>query len=780
MDIKLKIGVLAVTAALAGCGGGGGGGSGGGGSYVLPDVPFFAPVRVSSFTPINGSAGYNSSALYAQNLSGSGQEIITAGRADMGSSTAPQQTYNINIWGWQNGSLVNKTSQWFANASNSIIGTEPSVKFADFNGDGKTDMYVAPNTDREAYGPGAVFLNTGSTFVRSDLTLPDRMAAHDSAVYDLNRDGYADVINMGFGTVTLSFGSKNGIFTTYQDSRGQANGSGVAVGDFMGTGRATIIATDNNGANRLYDWRLQDNRLYMDEISVLPTPRFLLPKWASYNFGGAHDVRALAFDFDNSGRTSAVIFSRPWLTNGQWPQYSEVQFLKNMGSGQFKDVTDSTLIGYNTATAVTYNPALVDVNGDGLMDIVLSSPDYTSNGGSQVLIHTREHQYVASYATVIKAFQDQSFNLERAINKSAFYGANGFVFVQGPDGNMYMATAVSYHDSSGTLQKTLYLSKLGTTASTSASATAAIVKQTWPWMSAAQVNQVLANSSISWFGMNLLDPSKAMNPVGELRLPLSNKMVNLTGGVSGLQLNGAANQIKVMDSLGRDFTVNYSSTSMAGTNSWSQFQENIRDDTRSGQVTGLTGANYQGYKVAGSDDNRSMIIGLTEMDVGMGIRANFQFTRMPFNPFVRLSGSWGTVRSSATTETVLTRRQDGWVAKAGLMQTVTEMDPGLVTRINPIVSAWAELGHEWSRLKIYGGMLPKVLSGTADLSLPTAVDASGQVQYTNSKATLDSPTVYYARVAYEGQINKHLKYRLTGMTNTENQTSVYGDLRLSF
>ena len=785
MDIKLRVGALAVAAALSGCGAGGGGGGGGGsgGGYVLPDVPFFAPVRVSSYSPVNGTAAYNSSALYSQNLSGNGQEIIAAGRADMGGSTGPQQTYNINIWGWQNGSLVNKTSQWFANSSNLILGTEPSVKFADFNGDGKVDMYVAPNTDRAVYGPGAVFLNNGTSFARSDLAFPNPISAHDSAVYDLNKDGYTDIINLGFNTTVVSFGSKNGTFSTYQDSQGKAFGSGIAVADFMGTGKASMLITDNGttgSTNRLYDWKLENQTLSLTEISTLPTPRFLLPKWSSYNFSGTHEVRALAFDFDNSGKTSAVIFSRPWLTDGKWPQYSEVQFLKNMGSGVFKDVTDTTLIGYNTATAVSYTPTLTDVNGDGLMDIVLSSPDYTSNGGSQVLIHTREHQYVASYATIIKAFQDQAFSLEKAINSSAFYGANGFVFVQGPDGNMYMATAVSYHDANNALQKSLYLSRLGATAASSAASTAAIVKQTWPWMSSAQVNQVLANSSISWFGMNLLDPNKAMNPVGELKLPLANKLASLNGGVSGLQLNGAASQVKVLDSLGRDYTVNYSSTSITSTNQWSQFAENIRDDTRSAQVTGLVSANYQGYKVAGSADNQSMLIGLTEIDVGLGIRANFQFTRMPFNPFVRLSGSWGTIKNSATTETVLTRRHEGWGAKMGLMQTVTEMDPGLVTRVNPIVSTWAEVGHEWSRFKMYGGMLPKVISGSADLSMPTAVDSSGNVQYTNTKVALDSPTVYYARVVYEGKINKLFKYRLTGMTNTENQSSVYGELRLSF
>ena len=741
-------------------------------------MPFFAPVRVNSYSPINGTAAYNSSGLFAQNLSGNGQEIITAGRADMSAVSGPQQTYNINIWGWQNGSLVNKTSQWFPNNTNTIIGTEPSVKFADFNGDGKTDMYVAPYTDSNTYGPGAVFLNNGSSFSRVNLDFGN-IHGHDSAVYDINGDGYADIFTMG---ARVSFGSKAGAFTNFNVSGKDYGGGGasVAIADFMGNGTSSIILTDMDKANRLYTWKLENNEFVLTQQSVLPTSRFLLPKWSSYGFTGATDVRAMAFDFDNSGRTGAVLFSRPIGPGGTWPNYSEVQFLKNMGSGTFKDVTDTTLINYNHSTPTSYNPALVDVNGDGLMDIVLSSPNWDDNSGSQVLIHTREHQYVASYATVIKAFQDQAFNLEKAINSSVFYGANGFVFVQGPDGNMYMATTVSYHDTNGALQKSLYLSKLGATATSSAATTAAIIKQNWPWMSSAQVNAVLANSSISWFGMNLLDPNKALNPVGELKLPLANKLSSLNGGVSGLQLNGAANQIKVLDSLGRDYTVNYSSTSITGTNQWSQFQENIRDDTRSGQVTGLIAANYRGYKVAGSADNQSMLIGLTEMDVGFGIRANFQFTRMPFNPFVRLSGSWGTIKSSATTETVLTKRHEGWVAKMGLMQTVTEMDAGLVTRVNPIVSTWTEVGHEWSRFKMYGGMLPKVISGSADLSMPTAVDSVGNVQYTNTKVALASPTVYYARVVYEGEINKLLKYRLTGMTNTENQSSVFGDIRLSF
>ena len=85
-----------------GCGGGGGGGGAGnpGTAYMAPgvpvaspvssnstsptyrDVPYATPVRVGSITPINSTTReYDSSAMYSANLSGTGEELITAGRS---------------------------------------------------------------------------------------------------------------------------------------------------------------------------------------------------------------------------------------------------------------------------------------------------------------------------------------------------------------------------------------------------------------------------------------------------------------------------------------------------------------------------------------------------------------------------------------------------------------------------------------------------------------------------------------------------------------------------
>jgi hypothetical protein len=162
----------------------------------------------------------DSSALFTASLSGSGQELVSAGR----SGTANQGAYpswNLDVFGWSTGQLVNKTNQWFSGTDNQITGTEPSVKFADFDGDGRSDMYVAPNTDQSGIvGSGWVFFNNGSNFTRVDLNL--NINGHDSAVYDINQDGFQDIFTTGS---RVNFGSAGRTFTTHVVSGRARDGS---------------------------------------------------------------------------------------------------------------------------------------------------------------------------------------------------------------------------------------------------------------------------------------------------------------------------------------------------------------------------------------------------------------------------------------------------------------------------------------------------------------------------------------------------------------------------
>jgi hypothetical protein len=260
--------------------------------------------------------------MYSENLTSNGQSLITAGRSGT-TNGGSYPTYNINVFDWENGSLVNKTSQWFSGNDNVVLGTEPSVKFGDLNGDGKKDMFVSPNTDNGAnIGSGWLFLNNGSSFTRVNLGL--NVNGHDSAIYDINRDGVDDIFVTGSRVV---FGSRTNNFSVHTVSGRDYGGTAgsVAIADFVGNNTSSVILTDQagfqTGGTRLYSWAMTDGgRPTLDfeltKISTLPSSRFFLPKWADKGFSGSHDYRALAFDFDNSGKTSAVIFSRPVMANG--------------------------------------------------------------------------------------------------------------------------------------------------------------------------------------------------------------------------------------------------------------------------------------------------------------------------------------------------------------------------------------------------------------------------------------------------------------------------------
>ena len=797
----LWVALFGTVIVVTGCGGGGGGGGGLSatmGSATYRQVPYSTPVRVDSVKPVASTTlESDSSALYTASLSGNGEEVITAGRSGT-QNQGSYPDYDLNVYGWSNGTLINRTSQWFSGTDYRIRGTEPSVKFADFDGDGKTDMYVAPNTDQLAItGSGWVFFNNGTNFTRLDLNL--NINGHDSAVYDLNGDGRSDIFTTGS---RVSFGQANRTFSTHWVTGQHYGGTAasVAIADFMGNGSSTIILTDQNawqaGNNRLYSWSLvnshrptQDFELTL--IATLPNSRFLLPKWSSYNFAGSHDYRALAFDFDSSGRTSAVIFSRPAITNGVWPDFNEIQFLKNQGGGSFTDVTDSVLVGYNTASPPTYNPKLMDVNSDGLIDIVLGGT--TGSTGAQVLIHTKEHKYVASYGTVINAFIDQSVNIEKALNASAEGGGNGIVFVRGPDGNMYLATAVNYNN--GTQQKAIYLSKLGATAA-SAQATAAAIKQAWPWMSDGQINTVLAQSSTTWFGMNVLDPEKAFQPIGSLGLPLATGGVApIRGYITGLNIgDGAA---VVTDSLGRAFTTNIKPMNITAMNAFGYNTEhNDQYELTShaeylvnGTLTTVgnlrIGSDFAGRDSTGQGLNKpkQYTVGVPRWYSKGNWSVGTQYTYLNSNPWMAFGGAWGEINGSGIMDNVITYRRGGFSAQASAMHVTTNIQPGLITRVDNMWGAWAESGYRFGDARragdmgIYAGVKPVVLSGSVQARIPTAVDMGGNIVYTNKTLQVQNQTTGYVRALYTNQLTKHSQLRLSAMSTTAGQYRAMTELK---
>ena len=780
--MKLNTLALAVSVLITGCGGGGGGGPGSNPIIRpdLPNVPYYTPVKVGNATMSTVSTATSSVAgAFSKDLTGSGQEnLIVAGR-NLDTARSPSQ---ITVYGWNNGVLVDQTSQWFSGSDNVIAGTEPDIEFGDFNNDGKTDLYIAPSTDSSSSrgAPGVVLINNGSSFTRTNLNIGSTWA-HDSVVYDFDRDGRSDIFNIDFGNnASLSISNGDGTFTTYMNtSPALAGAASVTAADFLGNGTTSIIVTDSSSVisdqTRLLTYSLSSGNLVLSTAKTLPIPRFDLAKYSQYNTSGqpgSHTIRSIAFDFDNSGIPSAVLITAPsWVMSSSLTDKSEIQFLKNDGAGNFTDVTDTVLVGYNTKLQPDYNPQLLDINGDGLTDIFLGGETWDSSvTNTAVLIHTAEHKYVYSYADIFTAFQNQVIDMERLVASASVSGGQTSI-IKGPDNTFYMVSMLSVRNpSTGVQEKAIYLSKMGAQ-TPSAQATAAAIKQAWPYLSDGAVNEVLATTSNTVFSLREINLEKIFNPIGSLRLPGTSQ--TFSGSITGINMSGI-NPIAV-DDYNRGFNLNVPTTAMQ--NTWLNNQNGLGQETRASYSFNLTEVN--GVKLGLNNDLQSFTVG-KGFKLNDHAQLNLQTTNLPFNPFFNMSGSWGTIKSSTTTEASVIAEKDGWIGKAGVMLTQSDIAPGLVTKVGTITSAWAEGGYDFGDTKLFAGLFPKVIGGRVTLNMPTSIDTYGKVSYNNVVAKVTNPTTGYLRLSQSKYITKQSKFTFNAVVTSTGQTKAYGEFKVQF
>lgn len=785
----LAVSISAAIVTLTACGGGGGGGTSATlNPYLRSQVPFYTPTRVATVDPLVPTT--NSNAIintYSGNITnGAGDDIVYAGF-----NTTTGVDSSISLLSWQNGTLVDKTAQWFPNGINQAPGFS-TLSIGEFNNNGRKDILGVVGKDNGYFDYVYLYTNTGSNFTRSTINLPGATWAHDSTVADLNQDGYQDVVIASFGpNSTFLINNQAGSFTPYiQTNTVLYNAASIAVGDFLTNGTRTIIATDpvGPGSNaQLFSWAITNNNFDLTFISNLPTPRFMLPKWASYNFGdgqgASHDIRAVSYDFNSDGKMDVIILSRPWYTQGTWPNYSEIQFLKNNGSGNFTDVTDTTLVGYNTSTVVSYNPKFIDLNGDGLTDILVSGLDFTGrNNSHQFLIKTREGQYVAAHANILTDLVNQVYNLQSPNVES---GGASVTLLQGPNNKLFL---VSYAQTvvNGDRQMAVYLSELGTQ-TTTAEATISAIRQVWPYMSATQVNDMLARTSATYLNGRIIDLDALFSPIGQLGISTNNKITPLNGYINGVKLNSDVGKVIALDELRRDFTINISPMSINGLNFWGRNTEFVETHEINSQSQYLVnaGINTLPYGMKVGQDPKNFTLGTPSFRLNDRWTINGQYTSLSFNPWIQINGVWGEVKSSVITEMVSTYKQDNFVTQFGILHNSTQISPGLVTRINDSVGMWAEAGYQWRDhrghgLGIYTGVRPVMLSGGVEVRMPTSVDTHGNINYTNKKLAIQNPANTYIRMVYTGELNRQTSYSFGGTLIDNRQYRAQATVRFNF
>ena len=355
----------------------------------------------------------------------------------------------VTIFGFNTGNFTDETALWFAPGENEYTGGF-KVNFGDFDGDGSTDVFLTAFTDTPNYkGDNVMLLNQGSAepFKRFDIANLKSSDSHDTMVGDFNNDGVDDVWYTGTEIVLGSADRDFQVLSTAEGHHmGSAIGAGVSWADYMVDGTLSVVITDGPGDSAEQDTVLmrpilQDGGILLEKLADLPGDRFFLPKWDAVRAStdmSPHAVRNLAVDFDKDGRTDVVVFST-MPKNGNVHGYTEVQFLRNLGSSQFVDVTEDILVGFDHDKTVSYNPQLIDVNNDGRLDVFMPALDFTGQASNSVLFSMPDGRFKES---ALDFFADWHRSLPGDGNRQ------GMAFVNGPEGQQFLVTGVERTDQS--------------------------------------------------------------------------------------------------------------------------------------------------------------------------------------------------------------------------------------------------------------------------------------------------------------------------------------------
>lgn len=310
------------------------------------------------------------------NLDGA-DEIIYYGFETQPNTPENYDNVNIKIYGWENGVFKDLTDIWLPNNIDLVQGVG-EISAGDFNGDNQIDLFLSANADMDFYVNAYQLINEGNYFERQIIGV-DKWQ-HGSTAFDLNKDGYDDVIAASYDGAVLYLGGPDGLSKT-NFAVIPNPGSDVVSGKFSDD-KSIVVVTDSTNIDGRDNHSIslqftQDGKPIASEyLQTLSNSEL----WSTDN---GHTVRAVAIDYSKDGFDDLILFTQE--SNSRAENISEIAFYVNDGNGLF-NFESERIFGYDNNSQISYFPVFSDFNFDGLIDIFVSSGNHEIPGNSTAFL----------------------------------------------------------------------------------------------------------------------------------------------------------------------------------------------------------------------------------------------------------------------------------------------------------------------------------------------------------------------------------------------------------
>lgn len=318
----------------------------------------------------------------------------------VGLNSAPPMVLSLG----PNNTLSDITASVFPSGAPEIFWS-PRVGAADINEDGYTDIYVADGGADKSPWPGGqaalLLSNGGQNLVHTLHGIPKvKTTNHGFGIGDINGSGHLSILNTALRNITepgTALLVNNGktltnspsllppfLNKTWTPENQGATYTWAAIVDLTGSGRGDVILGqwDNSNTQSLVLLNDGTGNFSKSMPNYLPTTGIAVPVVVQITpidiFGrGVNDI------------VLSVVHGGPIGEGLPGYSYPYLQFLKNIGNGQFIDVTETVFPQAKIPTPklnwdIFVTP--VDINCDGLQDLLVQG----SSAPGHILLNNKD------------------------------------------------------------------------------------------------------------------------------------------------------------------------------------------------------------------------------------------------------------------------------------------------------------------------------------------------------------------------------------------------------